>query len=241
MKSLILHSHEIQALKASGKVLVVRPCKDQSSAEYVFLDKRLTVPSGETYTGWAKHITALSILVPTKCPLGAPSERRWVKETWRIGAWCESDGCVAIDYISDGYSRKQWIDVPDDDVFNRLWIESTDDAARVFGPRDRYKWKPGESPCRVRSASTMPQWASRFTVQVDRVEVRKIKSLCLEDSVAAGFVGRFICPSPELCRDIENCNHDSEYHFMLDWNSRYAKRFAFDADPWAWFAWVEMV
>lgn len=96
-----------------------------------------------------------------------PGEFCYVREVWRIGAWDESESQIAIDY-KDG-PRKKWLFVEDEELFERLWIESTDDAEKAgikLNEDDRYEWEPGQSPCRWRSPVTMPQWASRRHVRI---------------------------------------------------------------------------
>lgn len=96
-------------------------------------------------------------------------EKCYVRETWRIGAWAENDGDFCIDY-KDG-PRKQWLHVDGDDYdqFERLWIESCDDADKAgikVNDEGRYEWEQGQSPCRWRSPVTMPQWAARRYVRI---------------------------------------------------------------------------
>ena len=58
----------------------------------------------------AHMMTVDGELVPIAalCPYGQPGDRLVVREKWRIGAWDEDRGAVAIDYF-DG-PRREWID-----------------------------------------------------------------------------------------------------------------------------------
>lgn len=125
------------------------------------------------------------------CPYGKVSNRLWVREAWRIGAWHEDAEQVAIDYLADNYSRKEWIDVPLDerDMFARLWKQSTDDAIKAGLKTDDegiYQWAVGNSPCRGRPSIHMPRWASRITLEIINVRVERLQNISEEDARAEG-------------------------------------------------------
>lgn len=141
----------------------------------------------------AHMMTVDGELVPIAalCPYGQPGDRLVVREKWRIGAWDEDRGAVAIDYF-DG-PRREWIEVPDPtldgELFNRLWQQSTDDArAAGLTPDDdgRYRWAPGESPCRWRPSIHMPRWASRITLEITDVRVERLQDISEDDAYAEG-------------------------------------------------------
>lgn len=123
-----------------------------------------------------------------RCPYGQPGDRLWVREAWRIGAWDQDTGQLALDYC-DG-PRKEWITVPevgcDGDVFERYWIQSTNEAAKVHGHQTIYYWKPGESPCRWRPSIHMPRWASRITLEITAVRVERLNDISEQDAKAEG-------------------------------------------------------
>lgn len=126
-------------------------------------------------------------LISNKCPYGKPGDRLWVRETWRIGAWNENTGEVYIDYC-DG-PRKAWLEIPDGEAFERLWVQSSDDAERAGIKPDengRYTWEPGRSPCRWRPSIHMPRWASRITLEVVSVRVERLQDISEADAIAEG-------------------------------------------------------
>jgi len=90
-----------------------------------------------TYVGLYVHLQDI-------CPYPVGSELA-LTETWRIGAWNEDTGCVAVDYKADGFCRREWLKYPDPtgdgSRFNDLWIECTI-----------------ESPCPQSSAGSLEGW-----------------------------------------------------------------------------------
>ena len=118
------------------------------------------------------------------CPYGSPGDRLWVREAWRVGAWDEIAGCVAIDYKADGYCRREWLRIDDEDLFIRLRQQCIDDARAALGPADRYTWEPGRSPCRWRPSIHMPRWASRITLEITDVRVERLQDISEADAKA---------------------------------------------------------
>ena len=126
------------------------------------------------------------------CPYGVPGDRLWVRERWRIGAWDENEGRIAIDY-ADGPDKRWRSDQTDDDgeKFNRLWQGSCDELHRkriLADSNGQYHWKPGESPLRWRSGRFMPRWASRITLEVTDVRVHRLQEISDEDAIAEGLI-----------------------------------------------------
>jgi len=113
-------------------------------------------------------------------------DRLWVKESWRVGAWAENDGEICVDYRVDGYCRKEWLPVDNDEMFERLCEQSTEDAAKVYGQQEEYSWEPGESPCRWHSSRFMPRWASRINLPVKNIRVERLQDITGRDVLAEG-------------------------------------------------------
>jgi hypothetical protein len=163
------------------------------------------------------------------CPYGQPGDRLWVRETWRIGAWNEDEEQIAVDYMADGYARKEWLDVPLDerDLFSRLWKQSTDDAIKAGIKRDffdEYHWEPGQSPCRIRPSIFMPRWASRITLEVVDVRVERLQDISEADAWAEGCLGY----------DDDVTGGQSGYgEYAQLWESINGKG-SWDANPWVW-------
>jgi hypothetical protein len=143
-----------------------------------------------------------------RCPYGQPGGRLWVKETWRIGAWRENDGSLAIDYLASEPAKTPWITVPEDaenyhgsSIFEKYWIQSTDDCIESELSTDddgRYHWEPGQSPCRKRPSIYMPRWASRINLEIIDVRVERLQDISEKDAIAEGVTwfssGAVECP-----------------------------------------------
>jgi len=156
------------------------------------------------------------------CPYGQPGDMLWVRETWRIGAWSEDNGSIAIDYQADGHNRREWLEVPNGEDFLRYWQQSTDDAIKVYGDQDRYKWEPGKSPCRWRPSIHMPRWASRTTLEITGVRVERLQDISRGDAMAEG------CPFPNMAE-----GDDPRQWFAELW-AQINGAVSWDANPWVW-------
>ncbi len=184
------------------------------------------------------------------CPYGKPGDRLWVRETWRIGAWSEDSGSIAIDYQADGNNRREWLEVPDGDDFLRYWQQSTDDAIKFFGDQDKYKWEPGQSPCRWRPSIHMPRFASRITLEITGVRVERLQDISKADSVAEGIEritsglakgGWYRGPLRGDSASIaQQAGHDSKIPtahpglaYQALWESINGPE-SWDANPWVW-------
>ena len=162
------------------------------------------------------------------CPYGQIGDRLWVRETWRVGAWQEETGRIAVDY-RDG-PRDEWLELfgdEDGEVFNRLWQQSTDDAIKVYGDQERYAWERGQSPCRWRSPIHMPRWASRILLEVTDVRLERVKDITGMDAKCEG------APVPDHA--VANGTHLAWARgwFRLLWGEINGTD-SWDANPWVW-------
>jgi hypothetical protein len=169
------------------------------------------------------------------CPYGQPGDRLWVRETWRIGAWSEDSGSIAIDYQADGSNRREWLEVPDGDDFLRYWQQSTDDAIKFFGDQDKYKWEPGQSPCRWRPSIHMPRFASRITLEITGVRVERLNDISEEDARAEGITdgGCLNCGNSETDCGCLNPQPDARDSFIRLWQSINGPD-SWAANHWVW-------
>lgn len=164
-----------------------------------------------------------------------PGDRLWVREGWRIGAWDEDTGRVAIDYRADGYCRREWLEIAGDDsgdIFNRLWIQSTDDAEKALGVQEFYHWEPGKSPCRWRPSIFMPRWAARILLEVASIRAERLQDISASDCLAEGMDGltTLFSNSDEPCDDRGISVHEQ---FFELWDSLNARRgHDWHSNPW---------
>jgi len=165
---------------------------------------------------------------PGPCPHGQPGDRLWVREAWRVGSWREDDGQIAVDYKAGPICRTKWLTVPDPDKFNDLWEGSTQEAEVAYGIKERYKWKPGESPCRWRPSLFMPRWASRITLEITAVRVERVQDISEEDVEAEG-----LALQSWAGEDLEGWPKTAGFAQL--WDSLNAKRgYGWEANPWVW-------
>lgn len=123
-----------------------------------------------------------------KCPYGKIGDILWVRENWKIGAWRE-DGRIAIDFIaSPEIVNTPWIYF-DPEIFERLWIQSTDDCIQANQKKigDNFVWKPGQSPCRMRPSIYMPKAAARIWLQIEDIKVEALQDISEDDAKEEGI------------------------------------------------------
>ena len=154
------------------------------------------------------------------CPYGQPGDRLWVRETWRIGAWNEDAGQVAVDYMASEPAKTPWITVPEKpenmygfnggSLFEKYWIQSTDDCIESTLSSDdngRYHWEPGQSPCRIRPSIFMPRWASRITLEITAVRVERLQDINEGDAFAEGVYDGTACRCAQPLDFVRSCGN----------------------------------
>ncbi|HEY3347148.1 MAG TPA: hypothetical protein VGK71_05950 [Nitrospirota bacterium] len=176
------------------------------------------------------------------CPYGKPGDRLWVREAWRIGAWNIDDQVIAVDYLADNYSRREWLQVEDDEMFERYMIQSTEDceaAGLVFSEFDGeigyYHWEPGNSPCRKRQGRFMPRFASRMLDEVVSVRVERLQDISEEDAIAEGieFRNGFYLGGIHDKKGTLKCWNTAKEAYAALWESINGPG-SWAANPWVW-------
>lgn len=188
-----------------------------------------------------------------RCPYGAPGNLLYARETWRVGAWragevdtalrgeCPvwgNDNRIAIDYAADDHCRREWLQVPDDELHERLVDQSLQDArAAGFAPDDdgRIRWQPGESPCRWRPSIHMPRWASRLTLHLTDVRVERIQEISESDAQAEGIEYRngFYTGGLHPVKGTHKCMPTAYEAFRGLWDDTNGPG-AWDRNDWVW-------
>jgi len=153
MKSIILHSHEVNTLSETGIVTVIRPVKigKYSVVQRKWYGKH---PGGGW---WGCDVNPYEYgLEPCadkgfECPFATIGEVRWARETLirhYSGSATIPDGCT---YLADL--------TPVTGITKTMWC-------------GRSGWEFGERV--VLQANHMPEWASRFKVECTGIEVKQI-------------------------------------------------------------------
>ena len=177
----------VRALLDGSKTQTRRIWKLPNWAEWDLIEggekKGQLIPKDAKMLGWYS-------VDEVACPYGQPGDHMWVREAWRVGAWNEDEGEIAIDYVADKCSRREWIQVPEKSDFERYWIQSTDDATKaglLTNSEGNFNWSPGGSPCRGRPSIHMPRWAARISLEITNVRVERLQDINEVDAKAEGI------------------------------------------------------
>lgn len=144
-----------------------------------------------------------------RCPYGEIGDQLWVQETWAR------------------FNVYHWPDLPHRvSTVPREYSEECDVAF--------YKEGFNRSPLRWYSATQMPRWASRFTLEITDVRVQNIQDISEEDAQAEGCNGD--CPVSSIPA-YERGPHS--YHFAQYWEAKYGDKYPKDAlkpkpAPYCW-------
>jgi hypothetical protein len=105
----------------------------------------------------------------TPCPYGAPGDRLWVREAWRLPLSLDKENAKTIreKSLAAGYETP-WAPV-----------QYEADLARV-------NWDLSTSVGRYRHARFMPRWASRIVLEIDTIRVQKLQDITENDAMAEG-------------------------------------------------------
>lgn len=173
-----------------------------------------------------------------KCPYGEVGDRLWVREAW--AAMSRYDG-VAPRKICCGAEQA-------------VWYRATDhkECDHYLTGQYRGKWRP---------SIFMPRWASRITLQIDKIRVERINDISEVDAIAEGVesydktpnmsgyrnylwhgaVGRDITQKQSDAWDWQYSNYDATSDrpardsFSSLWEMINADRgYGWDKNPWVW-------
>jgi len=158
---------------------------------------------------------------PMNCPFGKAGDRLWVQEDWRVGAWREMLGVIAIDYkASPEITNTPWVQIDNDDDGKKsesLWIALSDELdSKGIKPNEEghYHWPAGKAPLDWNEASNMPRWASRLLLEITDISIEHVQDITLGDSIK------------EACTGLMD--------FAVDyWMAKHGEA-AWFTDPWVW-------
>ncbi len=150
--------------------------------------------------------------ITLRCPYGRSGDLLWVRESWAIHH-CGNRVSLSPEAWPDGWPVK------------RLRYVATDAAPSLDEENPTYWWNK-------RQSIHMPRWASRLTLRITNVYVKRVQNISGEDAVAEGWPGTssLETPLPPLV------------WFRSLWDSINAKRgFGWDTNPWVWVIEFEVI
>jgi hypothetical protein len=110
-----------------------------------------------------------------RCPWGEVGQRLWVQEQFYCDDWSAGDLASArVGYLGDP---------PADEALISQWRE------QLFYRADGEPEWEADGPTPWRSATQMPRWASRISLEMTRLRVERVRSISWDDAVAEGFCG----------------------------------------------------
>ena len=124
---------------------------------------------------------------------------------------------------------------------DRLWVRETfaqnvPGCERGLSYRADHRDPRGDGPAnpmRWRPSIHMPRWASRLTLEVTDVRVRRVADIGEADARAEGFGagedGRFANPTAAARENATEHVHNARQAFLLAWRSIYGH-----GNPWVW-------
>jgi hypothetical protein len=217
-KPILFNGEMVRAIREGRKTQTRRPVKLYKGNHSGPNTKQLEDGTWEQY-GCA------GIWVPfPPCPFGPVGTRLWVRETFcycdRLYRGYELDDPCTVGYRADLSART---------------VQESGVAALI--PVDVYAWNWEHESVRWLPSIHMPRWASRITLEVQRVWVERVLDISEKDAQLEGVEHTIVGP----------CQDGLKYRvykqgFSKLWNSIYAaKGYGWNANPWVWACEFEVV
>ena len=200
MNTIILHSHELAALSDGRLSQVRRPVEPQPPCKIARDADGCYTPVGMPWGG-----------ADWCCPFGAPSDRLRVLETWRP-------------VMEAYYSFVEYPSGPPLKNVNRDHFLGLDKAALRFnGARKDIRSEEWHSP------ESMPEWASRYFLEVEDVRVGRLIEMPLDEMESVAPVERLKAESSVGL--LESTAMISWYAGV--WDKLYPDH-PWNSNPWTW-------
>jgi hypothetical protein len=177
-KPILFSAPMVRAILEGRKTQTRRAMNPQPSDEFhphvgryhrTMIDGR----SGEAYPSEEQYFGVSDEREDYVCKFGEPSDRLWVKETFRaeeldIDSFAGTAGTDGIRFAADGKFQA---------------IENTEAAAEKWcAAYANGKWQDHWRP-----SIFMPRWASRITLEIVSVRVERLQDISIEDAIAEGY------------------------------------------------------
>jgi hypothetical protein len=140
-----------------------------------------------------------------QCPYGKYGDRLWVQEAWRnsnpVAGWCN------IEYEAGGSKMI------------RPTLDQYDAALKFKMHRSVLdKWTP---------ANLMPQWASRFTLEITNIRIESLAKITAEDIQKEGLFASLMLDPRDMASHVRD--KWSDY-----WDVNYGNKYPWASNPWVW-------
>lgn len=224
-RGIVLTDREVRALRGDRLTLLVRPVR--------FGARGVMATHGDTGESWPhvrlpKRVLGRTVARPMVCPLGAPGERRFVCEQWARTSKIEGQGPIV--YAADGVRGCWGGDGGGGRIFSHHgWTVGITPTTWPDGSERRGAWFG--RPKRWAPAIHMPAWASRDTIEIASVEVRRVQSVTEDEARACDFDVSIVLPGDATSRIPA---------FGDEWARKYGTD-SWDRNDWAWFVDVRRV
>lgn len=224
-RAIVCAAWEVRAFLVGTKTQLRRPVRWPLLSLSDGTKRRIfTEDDAEVVRGLIAH-PVRQPLQRVRCPLGGVGGRLWVQETW----W--QPPRVTARMLREGADT---------------WPEVAYDATETDAGRVRWR----ELRWRRRSASSMPRWASRITLEVVDVRAQRVQEISREDAIAEG-ARCWICGENNNGYSENDCacfhtTANARDSFAVEWDERYdlkreGKRMAWSSNPWVWARTVRVV
>lgn len=168
-----------------------------------------------------------------RCPYGAPGDRLWVREAFRLH--------TNFDRRSPSEVRQRWNRADHGGDLPSVYYGADHTGTGMLRDCDLRKAEHGDGHLlgRNRPSIHMPRWASRLTLEVTGVRVERVQAITEADALAEGIYENApgeMCPF-RLRHPAGGYNafQDPVTAFSFLWEGINAERgYGWDADPWVW-------
>jgi len=167
-----------------------------------------------------------------RCPYGAPGDRLWVRETWAVRLIGPPSSYIDPKEVR-AYGGKPptpgcHLRAHGTDVIIDYSAHPTSIAELDRSPG--YTTYRTAAPDRWRSPLFMPRWASRITLEITEVRVRRLQDISEEDAKAEGVAPFPLDPEGDCWSDGK---HRTAFNYLWNeingWNPD-----SWSSNPWVW-------